>query len=113
MSYQYAEQFRKAIADSGLTPPDHLLADGTLYRFSETGESWKKNGWYVFFPDGLGGVFGCWSKDINERWRANIGRTWTDSEESTHRAKVEEAKRQRDAEKKRMQLAAKERAGKN
>jgi putative DNA primase/helicase len=113
MSYQYAEQFRQAIADSGLTPPDHLVADGILYRFSETGESWKKNGWYVFFPDGLGGVYGCWSKDINEHWRANIGRKWTDSEEAAHRAKFEEAKRQRDAEKQRMQLAAKERAAKD
>lgn len=113
MSHQYAEQFRKAIADSGLTPPDHLVADGTLYRFSETGETWKKNAWYVFFPDGLGGVYGCWSKDINDHWRANIGRTWTDAEEANHRAKVVEAKRLRDAEKQRMQLAAKERAAKD
>lgn len=113
MSYQYAEHFRQAIADSGLTPPNHLVADGTLYRFSETGDSWKKNGWYVFFPDGFGGVYGCWSSGINEHWRANIGRTWTDAEEAAHRAKVEEAKRLRDAEKKRMQLAAKERAAKD
>ena len=113
MSYQYAEQFRQAIADSGLTPPDHLVADGTLYRFSETGESWKKNGWYVYFADGLGGVYGCWSTGLTENWRAETGRTWSDDEVAAHRAKVEESKRQRDAEKKRMQLAAKERANKD
>lgn len=113
MSYQYQEQFRQAIADSGLTPPDHLVADGTLYRFSETGESWKKNGWYVFFPDGLGGVYGCWSTGITENWRAETGRNWSDSEVAAYRARVEEAKRLRDVEKNRMQLAAKESADKD
>ncbi len=113
MSCQYQEQYRQAIAVSGLTPPDHLVADGTLYRFSETGESWKRNSWYVFFTDGLGGVFGCWSTGVTEKWRAETGRTWSDAEVAAYRAKVEEAKRQRDAEKVRIQLNAKERANKD
>lgn len=113
MSYQYTEQFRLAIANTGLAPPDSLVADGVLHRYSGSGEPWKKNAWYVFFADGLGGCFGCWSNNINEHWRANDGCKWSDAEEAAHRAKVEEAKRQRDAEKKRMQLAAKEQAVKD
>lgn len=110
MSYQYAEQFRLAIANSGLTPPDNLVADGVLHRFSKDGERFDDSGWFVFFADGLGGVFGCWSWGMTENWRADTGREWTNAELDAHRRQTEEAKRKRDAEKVRMQLEAKEQA---
>lgn len=112
MSYQYQEQFRQAIADSGITPPDNFIADGDLYRFSKNGDSWNKDAWYVFFADGLGGVFGCWSTGFDGRWQADTGRKWSDAEIARHREQVEAAKRKRDAEKRQMQLDAKEAATK-
>lgn len=113
MSYQYAEQFRQAIADSGLTPPDHLVADGDLHRFSKNGERWDDSGWYVYFADGLGGVFGCWSIGMTEHWRANIGREWTDAEVLAHQRQTEAAKQKRQADKLRLQLDAKAQASKD
>lgn len=112
MSYEYAEQFRQAIADSGLTPPDHLVADGEIHRFSKDGAKWDDSGWYVFFPDGLGGVFGCWSWGTAEKWKADTGREWSDVEIAAHRKQTEESQRKRQAEKERMQLEAKEQATK-
>lgn len=113
MSCQYAEQFRQAIADSGLTPPDHLVADGDLHRFSKDGTKWDDSGWYVYFSDGLGGVFGCWSWSLTENWRADAGREWSDAEVAAHRKQMDEAKKKREAEKLRMQLDAKAQATKD
>ena len=43
---KYQEEFLVAISNSGLTPPDKIIADGVPHRFvSEVGSN-KKNGWF-------------------------------------------------------------------
>ena len=53
-------QLYQAIAEAGLTPPDTIIMDGSLHRFSTNGKARDTSGWYVAF----GGVvpaagFGC------------------------------------------------------
>ena len=58
---KYQEEFLIAITNSGLTPPDIIVADGKLHRFvSEVGSN-KKNGWYILhLTKKPCGIFGCW-----------------------------------------------------
>ncbi len=84
----YTRGFVKAIFEAGLEPPDHIKADGHLHRFSSNGKRSDDAGWYVLHADGVpAGAFGDWRTDINQSWRANIGRELTPGEERTHRAR--------------------------
>jgi putative DNA primase/helicase len=54
------QEFKAAMLAAGLVPPDDVIADGKLHRFSSDGNARKKNGWYIMFADGLAaGRFGC------------------------------------------------------
>jgi putative DNA primase/helicase len=74
-------QFRDAMQDAGITPPDHIYMDGTLHRF-QSGDKKDKTGWYILY-DNVGvpaGIFGDWRTNIEQTFRANIGRKLTSSE---------------------------------
>lgn len=62
------DQFRDAIRAAGMTPPD-VIEPGRFYRFPGQGKH-KGNtaGWCKLFPDGLGGTFGDYSRDLAETW---------------------------------------------
>lgn len=93
------EQFRDAIASSGLTPPEVVEADGKLRRFPANGKRGDVSGWYVLHHDGVpAGAFGDWRSGVSETWRANLGRILTPAEEAAHRTKVEAMRKQREAE---------------
>lgn len=105
------EQFRDAIANAGLTPPDDVEADGRLHRFGANGKRHDDSGWYVLHGDGIpAGAYGDWRTGVSETWRADIGRTLSRAEEAAHRARVEAMRRERDAELARRHAAARERA---
>lgn len=92
-------QLYQAITDAGLTPPDSIIMDGSLHRFSTNGKARDTSGWYVAF----GGVvpaagFGCWRSNMSQTWRADIGRTLTTVENIEHMNQVNELKRIRDRE---------------
>ena len=53
MIYDAIDAFRDAIAGAGLTPPDQIIADGTLRRFSSNGKRGDDSGWYVAHMDGI------------------------------------------------------------
>jgi putative DNA primase/helicase len=42
-------QFSDAIRASGLPPPDSIIDDGKLHRFSSNGKRSDDAGWYVLF----------------------------------------------------------------
>lgn len=107
MSYQYAEQLRQAIANAGLTPPDNLIADGEIHRFSKDGKRGDDSGWYVYFADGRGATFGCWSTGLREHWRADIGREWSAAEIAEYKRQADEAQAKRQAAKEQAQNSAK------
>jgi putative DNA primase/helicase len=93
------EQFRDAIRQAGLNPPEVIEADGEIHRFSTNGKRADDAGWYVLHGDGIpAGCFGDWRTGINESWRADIGRALTHAEEAAYRLKVDEMRRKREAE---------------
>jgi len=93
------EQFRDAIAAVGLRPPDPILADGKLHRFSTNSRGSDDAGWYVFHGDGVpAGQFGDWRTGVSETWHANVGRPLTAEEKKAHRARLEEIRKTREAE---------------
>jgi len=101
------EEFRAAIRECGIEPPESVEADGKLRRFSSNGKRGDDAGWYVFHDDGIAaGAFGDWRSGINETWRADIGRKLTPSEEVAHWAKVEAMHREREAEEARQHAEA-------
>lgn len=60
-------QFSDAIKASGLTPPDTIMTDGKLHRFSSNGRRDDDAGWYVFYGDGIpAGSFGDWRTGLTQ-----------------------------------------------
>lgn len=70
----FIEEFREAAAASGVSIPGEIVADAHIHRFS-TGENGDRDGYYLLFQDGppYGGIFGCWRRDINVKWRSGNG----------------------------------------
>lgn len=101
------EQFRDAILSAGLMPPDAIIADGKLRRFSGNGAPADDSAWLVLYNDGIpAGAFGDWRSGTSKTWRADVGRTLTPAEQYAHRMRVETMRRQRDAEEKRLRADA-------
>ena len=105
------EQFRTAIHDAGLTPPEVIEPDGQLHRFASNGKRQDDAGWYVLHGDDLpAGAFGDWRTGTSETWRADVGRELSPREEAEHRARVEAIRSARDAEEERRKTEARARA---
>ena len=63
--------FIQAIKEAGLEPPDKIVVDGRIHRFSSDGRPSDKPGWYVLndLPDGvIAGAFGCWRSIDKVKW---------------------------------------------
>ncbi len=93
------EQFRSAIIAAGITPPDEIMADGKLRRFSSSGKPKDDAGWYVMHNDAIpAGVIGDHRTGLHQHWQADIGRILTPSEDAVQRARIETLKLKREAE---------------
>ena len=91
-------QLADAMAKAGINPPNPILLDGKMHRFS-TDKKADKSGWYIAYADGVpAGRFGDWRQGIDLTWRANIGRTLTIAEEMANTHRLAEARRVRDEE---------------
>ena len=103
-------QFRQAIAASGLTPPNEIIDDGAIHRFSTSGKLTHKNGWYMLHTDGIAaGAFGDWREGFTQNWCSKADTSMTEVERLVHRARVNAMQRQREDDlAKRQQLAAAE-----
>ena len=66
-------QFRTAMLDAGLTPPEAIEADGQLHRYHVEGDkAGSKNAYYVLHLDGrAAGVFGSWKSGLRSTWAAD------------------------------------------
>jgi putative DNA primase/helicase len=92
-------QLRVAIAEYGLTPPDELIFDGKLHRFSTNGKPRDMSGWYVAHDGKLpAGAFGDWRSGMESTWRADIGRELNHVEAMQHSARMREVKLLREKE---------------
>lgn len=92
-------QFRDAIKNAGLEPPEVIEPDSKLHRFSANGKRGDDAGWYVLHADGIpAGAFGDWRSGLSETWRADIGRKLTPAEEAAHRTRLDAIRREREVE---------------
>lgn len=91
--------FKLAIAAAGLTPPDYIIPDGKLHRFSSSGKPRDDSGWYMLHLDGIpAGAFGCWRAGFSQNWFAKPDDAMTHAERDAHRGRIVAMQAQRDAE---------------
>ncbi|OGR01019.1 MAG: hypothetical protein A2511_01375 [Deltaproteobacteria bacterium RIFOXYD12_FULL_50_9] len=97
--------FKQAMRNTGIKPPDEILADGCLHRFTVYGDKpQSKNGWYVFHDGDLAtGAFGCWKRQVNEAWSSEPYQSMTPEEQTAYKIKMANITRQRTADQKRIQ----------
>ena len=75
------QQFTVSISQLGIKPPQQLIADGKIHRFSTNDHPSDDAGWYVLYPDGFpAGAFGDWRTGIQGNWRAELGRSLSETE---------------------------------
>lgn len=96
----HISEFRDAIAATGLIPPDDIIDDGKIRRFSSSGRKGDTAGWYILHGDGIpAGRFGCnRDTDIDVKWSQKQTTPLTDAERSEYRAKMQAAAKLREAE---------------
>lgn len=105
------EQFREAMAAAGLTPPDHIEADGSIHRCSSNGKSSDMAGWYCLHLDGVpAGSFGDWRQGYTQTWCGKDDNAMTPAERDAHRQRIKAMQAQRDAERQRQQQEAQQAA---
>lgn len=95
------QQLQTEMSSHGITPPDNIILDGKLRRFSSgtkgSGGHGDKTGWYIGFSDGIPAAkFGCWRSGIEVNFRAEIGRKLNAAEEIINSRRMSEAKAIRD-----------------
>ena len=94
----HIEAFRDAIAAAGLTPPHEIIGDGSLQRFSSSGNPRDKAGWYVFHDDERpAGRFGCKRTEVDVTWSSKSSREFTPEEKAAWKKKMQDAAAKREA----------------
>lgn len=89
-------EFRKAIAATGLNPPDHVIP-GKMIRFPGLNKGpGNKSAWCKLFEDGQGGVFGDFSSSINSTWHASNHKKLTEAEKRAFEQKAQAARHERE-----------------
>ena len=100
--------FRDAMLGAGLTPPDHIEADGKVHRFSTNGKRSDAAGWYCLHLDGLpAGIFGDWRQGLTVTWCSKSDEAMTPAERAAMRETIRALLAQRQAEQQRKQEQAK------
>jgi putative DNA primase/helicase len=104
-TFDITNQFKAAMMESGIEPPEHIVADGKLHRFKIDG---KLNGSYALHLDGIpAGWFQDWRQGIKESWRLNSNHRLSDLERQAiaERARID-GQRRREEERARHRAAA-------
>ena len=91
------EQFSDAIRSAGLPPPDTIIDDGAIHRFSTNGKPSDDSGWYSLHTDGIAaGAFGCWREGLQSTWCAMSDNAMTDAQREAHRQRTKSIQAQRE-----------------
>ena len=92
-------QFRTAMLDAGLAPPEAIEADGQLHRSHVEGDkAGSKNAYYVLHLDGrAAGVFGSWKSGLRSTWAAD-GKRMSEAEREAFSKLIEAARLKAQAE---------------
>lgn len=79
------QAFQSAIAVAGLTPPDTIIADGKIHRFSTNGKLGDDAGWYILHVDNIpAGIFGNWREGRTETWCSVERNAQTPQQQKAH-----------------------------
>lgn len=93
------QSFKTAIAAAGLTPPDDVIADGRIHRFSTNGKPRDESGWYALHLDGVAaGSFGDWRTGLTQTWCSKSDTDMTATEVQTHRDRIKAMQAAREVE---------------
>ena len=108
MMNEVIDKFRRAMLDSGITPPDTIIGDGKRHRFNHNERKGKESGWYTLHLDGIpAGNFGCWrTLPDGQNWCSKTRSAMTEAERQAHDARLTDMKAQREAEAKAMHAKA-------
>lgn len=88
------DQFRQAITEAGLAPPDTIIDDGAIHRFGKPPDSW-----YILHTDGIAaGAFGDWREGLQSTWCAKSDTTMTEAEREACQQRIKAMQAQRKAE---------------
>jgi len=91
-----SSEFCKAIAATGLNPPDHVIP-GKMIRFPGLNKGpGNKSAWCKLFEDGLGGVFGDYSSSMNSTWQASRDKNLTEADKRAFEKKAQAARHERE-----------------
>ncbi len=106
------QQFRDALTSRNIVPPAKIVPDGKIHRCDAEGKGGKKDAAYLLHMDGIpAGGFENHRDGLGwQKWRADMGRPLTPSEEAESRQKIEEARRKREAEEEKQKGVARENA---
>jgi len=101
--------FLLAISKAGLTPPDTIIANGMLQRFSSNGKNQDTAGWYCLHLDGIAsGAFGCWRAGFTQTWCDKSENTMTQAERDAYLSRIAAMQLQRDEDQSQKQQQARE-----
>jgi putative DNA primase/helicase len=90
-------QFLDAIKAAGIPPPEEIIPDAQIHRFSTNGKATDDAGWYKLFADQKGGVFGDHRVNKSGVWQAHRNKPYTAAEQKTFDEQVKAARREREA----------------
>ncbi len=86
---QIEQAFMAAIAATGMTPPNTIIADGKIHRFSANGKPRNANGWYVLHLNGVpAGTFGDWGSGLEQNWCCKSAQEITPAEREAMQRRV-------------------------
>ncbi|MEW8115277.1 MAG: AAA family ATPase [Candidatus Thiodiazotropha endolucinida] len=107
----YLNQFESAMREAGISPPEHIVADGKRHRFSTNGKRSDDSGFYCLHGDGTpAGYFGCWRSKISETWKADTGQEYTPEQKRQYAKRMQAIEEERAAEKRERLAKARQRA---
>jgi phage/plasmid primase-like uncharacterized protein len=103
-------EFQDALEAAGYGRPD--IRAGGIERFSVPGDKpGSKNGWFIFYPDGIpAGAFGSWKTGDSQEWCARAVHDISPAEREANRRRMVEAMARRDEELAKSRVLAAERA---
>ena len=86
--------FSDAMVAAGLSGCGTPVDDGQLHRFKVEGDkTGSENGWYLLYGGEIpAGAFGCWKRDIQERWCSKTRKSMSMSERSRYDKQLRQAR---------------------
>src|SRR5215831_3108028 len=109
----HSEDFRTALAEHGLKYSGLIFGDGKLHRFKADEDS-DAASWYVLYasdPKFAAGAFGCWRRQISEKWHTQNGGDLSPDEKKLLYQRIRDAEQSKKTEEEKRHAEAKLKAG--